>query len=269
MILFLLFSFLFAKEKEYLPPLKNSCLIFYSNLSGQAKTAKDIEDYVLTILGLKKGFSLKEDFYINANIVKIFPYQDENIRNAIADRLRDLETDFSREDLKQAFYGKQAKAIFIVTHQAQKLTDQTTELLKDKKFENIPRLFLASSSYPIHSKELLNQATEVRYSAGGESDLKLHTNVLHFAGGYCDLCLANTIKDTLSNVVTNEKEIEVIIHSSITYGLLEPSKDLLNEILNNDKKREWYYEFTGSASDHYFFKRLSDNKKIKIIFENP
>lgn len=269
MILFLLFSLLFAKEREFLPPNSNSCLFLYAGLLNLHKKTLDIDSYVKSILGLQeKGEPA------------VFPMKDKAILEAVKRRLADLKTDFSREELRAAFYGEKVKGVFILTHQNELLTTATFQLLKDPQYENMPRLFLASNAYPIHSRELLNQATEVRYSLGGENELTLNTNVVHFAGGYCDLCLANTIKHTLDRIRTDEEEIEVHLHSSIIYGYLRPSevplpdiniyyKDLLFDILNGDKKTESHYSYSGSVVNHHFFKRLSDNKKVKIIFEEP
>lgn len=109
--------------------------------------------------------------------------------------------------------------IFYLTHQNPKMSQETLDLLK-QDFADDTKVFLVSDDFPIHDQNLLDQATIVRQSQVGEiRDGLLQGADVHFAGGYCETCLSNSIADIITDFKSSSQldEMEVTIHADLSY----------------------------------------------------
>lgn len=115
--------------------------------------------------------------------------------------------------------GKALDRVVVVTHQQPRMQKDTGQFLAQHPlFKNSPRILLASSVHPVSSKELLRQATLVRYSQGGElNSLALNSKELHLAGGHMGLCLRTTLDRVLTQ--NSDKEVKIFVHGPYAYNI--------------------------------------------------
>ncbi len=110
-----------------------------------------------------------------------------HLGNICAFRLSQPVPSFYQPHLARAFdTGEPMKSVFILTHFARAFAPSAklVQLLKEPDFRMVPRLFLASHTWPIESATVLQQSSRVEVSEGGEFDSKVNADVVHLGGGY-------------------------------------------------------------------------------------
>ena len=117
--------------------------------------------------------------------------------------------------------ARDAGEVAIVVHQThwmQKDTAQTLEKLPGLKIG--ARVLLVSPRFYVGQPELVAQASEIRFSRGGEHGLrKLRAKRIHFFGGFCDGCFSIALEEVLRDFLADprRKRLEVVMHAALMY----------------------------------------------------
>ena len=124
--------------------------------------------------------------------------------------------------------GEPIPAIFIATHQvdhfneSDPLAEATAKLLQeDPRFRAMPRVLLTGDAFRLRSENLFRQASQLRYSRNGEIvGARLNSNIFHFAGGYHDCCLSNSVNHILNQLKdSNIDAVYLTFHSKLIYTM--------------------------------------------------
>jgi hypothetical protein len=117
--------------------------------------------------------------------------------------------------------GDVQSEIIIVTHQdGLELQDRTAvTIAKEPSLKSVPRIILANEDYKVASPLMLNQATLVLPSQGGEmEDLPVKARKAHLVGGYCGSCLTTTATELMKEFrASDREELTLVVHLNLIY----------------------------------------------------
>lgn len=120
----------------------------------------------------------------------------------------------------KAKLAEKVSELIVVTHQLPKDQNAAAHLETiNPKLKDLPLTVIFSRTNPLLSNDLLLRSQYRIYSEGGDFQAPATAHVFHLLGGYCQLCLGNTMEDImLTHFQRNAVEpTKIFIYASQAY----------------------------------------------------
>jgi len=123
----------------------------------------------------------------------------------------------SSELRQKLISGKVLPRLVVVVHQKEFLQAETAAVLRED-YEDVPRLFLISLSYPAKDPNFAKEASYFNLSYGGEFNRLSLAHEVTLMGGYTNACLARAVEGLIEQAEkANLEELTLRFRTSLIY----------------------------------------------------